>query len=450
MNPTVFREYDVRGVVGTELTEEFVYDLGRAIGTYGSRRGTTTMTTGRDCRLSSDMFHNAIMRGIAATGVNVIDVGLCPTPLLYYSIRHLETSGGVMITGSHNPPEFNGFKICIGPDTIFGDQIQELRTIMEADGYLSGSGTLRTENIIPSYYDHIFNNVTVKPGLKVVVDGGNGVGGYFALPLLERFGCDVTALYCDMDGRFPHHHPDPTIVEHLTEIISIVKQQKADVGIAFDGDADRIVIITDAGKILLGDELLMLFSRFVLKEHPGATVVGEVKSSQRLFDDITSHGGHAIMWKAGHSLIKDKLRKENAVLAGEVSGHLFFADRHFGYDDAIYASARLLEVLSMTGEKISSILSDVPSSFTTPDIRIDCPDEIKFHVVESVRNHFRREYEVVDIDGARIRFDNGWGLVRASNTQPQLVMRFEAWTDEELQAIMTLVKNVVHGTMKNM
>ncbi|MBW2596293.1 MAG: phosphomannomutase/phosphoglucomutase [Deltaproteobacteria bacterium] len=449
MNPQVFREYDVRGIVGEDLDHDFVYDLGRAIGTYGKERNVRIMTVGRDCRLTSEEYLKTVTEGLLSTGIDVIDIGLCATPILYYSIRHLETDGGIMITGSHNPPEFNGFKICIGPDTIYGASIQELRTIMEGNHYASGEGTARQKDVTTDYQDYIFNNVKIKKGLKVIVDAGNGVGGFFALPLFEKFGCDTTPLYCDMDGHFPNHFPDPTVEENLTELIRLVKENKADIGIAYDGDADRIGVVTDRGEIIRGDELLLLFSRFVLKENPGAAIIGEVKCSQTLYDDITQKGGRGIMWKAGHSLIKGKMKEEKALLAGEMSGHIFFADRYFGYDDAIYASARLLEILSLTGQKLSQLLSDVPHTFNTPEIRVDCPDDIKFQVVERIKDRFAEDedYDIIDIDGVRVQFEDGWGLVRASNTQPVLVLRFESKTEEGLRSIRALVENVLKGTL---
>jgi len=443
MNPQVFREYDVRGLVGEDLNHDFVHDLGRAIGTYGKEHGVKVMTVGRDCRLSSEEYQRALMEGLRAAGIDVIDIGLCATPMLYYSIRHLKTDGGVMVTGSHNPPEFNGFKVCVGPDTIHGEDIQKLRIIMEAGRYASGSGTLERRNIAEEYREYLFNHVTVQGGLNVVVDAGNGVGGFFGIPLLERFGCAVTPLYCDMDGRFPNHFPDPTVEENLTEIIRLVKESKADIGLAFDGDADRIGVITDTGEIVRGDVLLLLFSRAILKENPGATIIGEVKCSQTLYDDIARKGGRGIMWKAGHSLIKGKMKEEGALLAGEMSGHIFFADRYFGYDDAIYASVRLLEILSQTGQKLSDLLSDVPQTFSTPEIRVDCSDDIKFQVVEKVKDRFAVDNEVIDIDGVRVQFNDGWGLVRASNTQPVLVLRFESKTEEGLTAIRSRVESVL-------
>ncbi|MBI4633973.1 MAG: phosphomannomutase/phosphoglucomutase [Deltaproteobacteria bacterium] len=448
MNREVFREYDVRGIVNRDLTPDFVRDLGRAIGTFAARTGIQTMTAGRDCRLSSESYQKLLREGIVSAGVDVIDIGLSATPLLYFSIRHLGAGGGVMVTGSHNPPEFNGFKICIGPDTIYGEDIQELRKIMEQGGYASGKGKTSRDDVSKAYEDYLFNTVTIGKDLNIVIDGGNGVGGLFALPLFRRFGCRVTDIYCNPDGRFPHHFPDPTIPENLTELKALVLEKKADVGIAYDGDADRLGVITDRGEILWGDELLLLFSRFILQEHPGAAIIGEVKCSQKLYDDIKAHGGKPIMGKAGHSLIKGKMKEEKALLAGEMSGHLFFADRYFGYDDAIYASARLLEIISRTGRRISEILSDVPRTYSTPEIRRDCPDGIKFQVVEEIRDHFRKRFNVITVDGVRILFADGWGLIRASNTQPVLVLRFEAATEERLQAIQALIEGILEEIMK--
>jgi phosphomannomutase/phosphoglucomutase len=448
INPEVFREYDVRGVVDKDLDFDFVFDLGRSIGTYSIPRGVKTMTLGMDCRLSSPAYHQAIRKGINSTGIDIIDVGLCATPVLYFAIRHFNADGGVMITGSHNPPAFNGFKICVGPDTIYGQNIQELRKIMESGHYILGHGTYRFTDISRCYEDYLFANVTIKEGLNIVVDGGNGVGGLFALPLLKRFGCNVTDIYCDPDGRFPNHFPDPTVPENLTELISLVNEKGADIGIAYDGDADRIGVVTDKGRVLWGDELLLLFSRSILKKSPGVSIIGEVKCSQKLYDDIEKHGGRPIMWKAGHSLIKSKMKEEKAPLAGEMSGHLFFADRYFGYDDAIYTSLRLLEIISMSGQRISEMLADVPRTFNTPEIRVDCPDRIKFEVVDEVKEHFRKTHTIIDVDGVRIPFGDGWGLVRSSNTQPVLVLRFEALTDEGLHLIRETVENVLYTIMQ--
>ncbi len=450
MNPDVFREYDIRGVVDQDLTPDFVHLLGRAIGSHAVRHGVRTMVIGRDCRLSSQVYLDAICRGILSTGIHVIDIGLSATPMLYFAIRHFGTEGGVMVTGSHNPPNFNGFKICIGPDTIYGVEIQALRQIIEEDSYIDGDGTFSRREIADIYRDHLFSNVKIKPGLRIVIDGGNGVGGFFALPLLKRLGCRVTDIYCDPDGSFPNHHPDPTIPENLRELTRLVLDEQAEAGIAYDGDADRIGVITDRGEVLWGDELLLLFSRCVLKSNPGAAIIGEVKCSQKLFDDIAGNGGRPIMWKAGHSLIKGKMKEEHALLAGEMSGHIFFADRYFGFDDAIYASIRLLEILSESGMKLSVLLADVPRTYTTPEIRIDCPDRIKVAVVNAVRERYRRTHHIIDIDGVRVTFGDGWGLLRASNTQPVLVLRFEAATPERLAAIRGEMESILDDVLKSM
>ena len=443
MNPNVFREYDVRGVVGTDLNEEFVFNLGRAVGTYAARHKIKRMTIGRDCRLSSDDYHQYLIKGLNSSGIETIDIGLCATPMLYFSIRHLKVEGGVMITGSHNPPEFNGFKICIGNDTIYGEKIQDLRKIMESGKYSTGSASSSFQDITAAYSNYLFDNVQITRKIKVAVDAGNGVGGKFGLPILERYGCEVIPLYCEPDGHFPNHFPDPTVEENLTDLIKIVHEQKADLGIAFDGDADRLGVVNDKGEIIWGDKLLLLFAREILKEKPNSTIIGEVKCSQTLYDDIKKHSGRAIMWKAGHSLIKAKMKEEKAVLGGEMSGHLFFADRYFGYDDAIYAAIRLLEILSKTGQKMSELLADVPQTFATPEIRIDCADDKKAQVVERIKKHFHNNRGLIEIDGVRIPFEDGWALVRSSNTQPVIVLRFEASSASSLQKIRNEVEKLL-------
>jgi phosphomannomutase/phosphoglucomutase len=443
MNPNVFREYDIRGVVDKDLNEEFVFNLGRAIGTYAARHKIKNMTIGRDCRLSSEAYANFLIQGLNHSGIDTINIGLCATPMLYFSIRHLNTGGGVMVTGSHNPPEFNGFKICIGPDTIYGEEIQKLRKIMESGQYSTGIASSALQDITAGYQNYIFDNIKITRKIKVAADAGNGVGGHFALPLLQRFDCEVTPIYCEPDGHFPNHFPDPTVEENLAQLIKLVGSKKADLGIAFDGDADRLGVISDKGEIIWGDKLLLLFARYILQEKPNSTIIGEVKCSQVLFDDIKKHSGRAIMWKAGHSLIKAKMKEEKAVLGGEMSGHFFFADRYFGYDDAIYAAVRLLEILSQTGQKISSLLSDVPQTYSTPEIRIDCADDKKAKVVENIKKHFQNNHGLIDIDGVRIPFEDGWALVRSSNTQPVIVLRFEASSAKSLQKIRNEVENLL-------
>ena len=444
INPHVFREYDVRGVVGKDFNEEFVFNLGQVIGTYAFRHKIKNMTIGRDCRLSSGAYHNFLIKGLNSSGINTIDIGLCATPMLYFSIRHLHVGGGVMITGSHNPPEFNGFKICIGHSTIYGEQIQELRKIMERGEYSTGSASSRVQDISADYENYLFDRIKIKKKIKVVVDGGNGVGGHFTLPLLKRFGCEVIPIYCEPDGHFPNHFPDPTVEENLAELIKLVGSKKADLGIAFDGDADRLGVISDKGEIIWGDKLLLLFARQILKKNPHSTIIGEVKCSQILFDDIKKHSGNAIMWKAGHSLIKAKMKEEKAVLGGEMSGHFFFADRYFGYDDAIYAALRLLEILSQTGKKISELFSDVPKTYATPEIRVDCADDKKAEIVKRIKKHFQDTPGIVEIDGIRIPFKDGWALVRSSNTQPVIVLRFEATSKKSLQRIRNEVEPLLN------
>lgn len=444
MNPNVFREYDVRGIVNHDLNEDFIFDLGCAIGTYATMHYVKSMTIGRDCRLSSDDYHNFLIKGLNSCGIETIDIGICATPMLYFSIRHLKTDGGVMITGSHNPPEFNGFKICIGNDTIYGAEIQDLRKIIEKGNYSTGQGLSRSRDISKEYENYLYKNVSVNKKIKVIVDAGNGVGGRFALPLLKRLGCDVTDIYCEPDGHFPHHFPDPTVEDNLKDLIKLVQEDKADLGIAFDGDADRLGVISDKGEIIWGDKLLLLFARCILREKPNSTIIGEVKCSQVLYDDIKKHSGRPIMWKAGHSLIKAKMKEEKAVLGGEMSGHIFFADRYFGYDDAIYAALRLLEILSQTGKKISSLLADVPQTYATPEIRIDCPDDQKAALVNKIKSHYRNTPGLIDIDGVRIPFAEGWALVRSSNTQPVIVLRFEASSIKNLQLIREEVEGLLN------
>ena len=448
MNPAIFREYDIRGLVDEDLTSETVRELGRGCGSYFARRGVKRITVGRDCRPSSDPFFEVLVEGLQASGMAVTDVGVCPTPLLYFSIVHLEQDGGVMITGSHNPPEFNGFKVCVGKDAIYGGEIQHVREIIEKRDYVQEKGSLAQHDIVPDYHRYILSNIRVNREIKVVVDAGNGTGGVVGVPIMRELGCHVEALYCEMDGRFPHHHPDPTVEKYLTDLITTVKKTGADLGIGYDGDADRIGVIDEEGRIIWGDRLMIIFARAMIKEHKGGTFIGEVKCSQTLYDEIERLGGRAIMWKTGHSLIKDKMKQEGAVLAGEMSGHMFFADRYFGFDDAIYASCRLLEIVGKTGVKVSELLEGIPQTFVTPEIRVECPDDVKFKIVEQATEHFRRDYPVIDVDGMRVRFPDGWGLVRASNTQPALVLRFEAASQERLEEIRGMVEAKVHELLE--
>jgi phosphomannomutase/phosphoglucomutase len=447
INPQIYREYDIRGVVDRDLTPEVVRTLGQGFGTTMIRLGRKELIVGRDGRLSSKPLSEALIEGLLSTGCNVLDIGLCPTPVYYFSLFHFGRDGGMMVTGSHNPPEFNGFKVSVGQSTIFGEAIQELRRLIEKGEFARGAGTLSRGEIIESYQEYIKKNIHLEKGIKVVIDGGNGTAGPVAVPLLRDLGCEVEGLFCEVDGRFPNHFPDPTIPENLKALITRVKETEAQVGIGYDGDADRIGVVDDRGNIIWGDQLMILFAREILKEKKGATFVAEVKCSQNLFDDIERHGGRAIMWRTGHSLIKEKMKEEKAVLGGEMSGHLFFAHRYFGYDDAIYASCRLLELLSKTERKLSELLEDLPKTFNTPEIRVACRDEIKFKVVEKVKEALRKGHEIIDVDGVRVKFGDGWGLVRASNTQPVLVLRFEARSEERLHEIKAFVEEEVRKAM---
>jgi phosphomannomutase / phosphoglucomutase len=440
MNPQVFREYDIRGVVDNDFDDQFIVDLGRAYATILIEAGKRTITLGRDCRLSSDALRDLLIEGLLPSGINVVDVGVVPTPLLYFSVLHWKMDGGAMITGSHNAAEYNGFKLGVGPTTIFGEEIQRVRRIIEARGFkTSGAkGSLTARPVLDDYRNFIKQNIKITPGMKVAVDGGNGCGGVVAAPLMREMGLETIELYIEMDGRFPNHHPDPTVEANMRDLQAAVKKGGAHVGIAYDGDADRIGAVDESGRIVWGDELMVAFSRSILKERPGAAIIGDVKCSRRMYDDIASHGGRPIMWKTGHSLIKSKLKEESAALAGEMSGHMFFNDRYYGFDDAIYASFRLLEIIGREGKGLGAILSDLPRTFFTPEIRLDCPDDKKFEVVRRAADYFRANYEIIDIDGARVNFPHGWGLVRASNTQPALVMRFEAEDEKTLGEIRSL------------
>jgi len=436
MKAHIFREYDIRGVVPEELNKDTVHTLGLALGTYYRQKGVRRISLGRDCRESSPMLFEALSQGLLETGLHVVDIGMVPTPLLYFSLHNLDVGGGIQITGSHNPPEFNGFKVCLGKSSIYGPEIQEIKRIAEAKSFEKGEGSTERADVVGPYLDYVAGVIEVGDvPRKVVLDSGNGVAGPVAEPLYKRLGFEVISLFGEPDGRFPNHHPDPTIPENLKDLIEEVKGQNADIGIGFDGDADRIGVVDEGGRIIWGDQLMVIFSRDLLVRHPGAKIIGEVKCSQTLYDDIERRGGKPIMWKTGHSLIKNKMKEEGALLAGEMSGHIFFAERYFGYDDAIYAGARLLEVLSRTEKDTSQLLEGLPTMVNTPEIRIECPEEKKFKIVEELAQDFKKEYKVIDVDGARVLFEGGWGLIRASNTQPVLVLRFEAKTEQRLQEI---------------
>jgi len=444
MNTHIFREYDIRGIVDKDLTDEVVYTLAKALGTFFQKHNAKHVSLGRDTRESSPRFRDLMIKGLTETGCDVVDVGMVPTPVLYFTQFQLDVDAGVMITGSHNPSDHNGFKICLGKTTIHGSQIQDVKTIAVEESFAQGDGTSTGQDVLTAYHNHLKENI--KPGtrkIKVVVDGGNGMGGVTGVPLYKDFGFETIELFCEPDSRFPNHHPDPTVVENMQDAIAAVKEHNADLAIAFDGDGDRIGVVDEKGNVIWGDQLMVIYSRSILKEIPNATFIAEVKCSRTLFDDIEKHGGNAIMWKVGHSLIKAKMKDVKAALAGEMSGHIFFADRYFGYDDATYAGARLLEILSRADKPLSALLEDLPKTVYTPELRVDCADDKKFEVVRHLAEEFKKTREVIDLDGARINFERGWGLVRASNTQPVLVMRFEADNEENLNQIRQEVEERV-------
>jgi phosphomannomutase/phosphoglucomutase len=444
LKPTIFREYDIRGIADQELLSADIVDLGRALGTLLRQKRGPNVSLARDCRLSSPRLHDALLQGLIHAGCNVTDLGVVPTPLLYFSAVHLKADGGIMITGSHNPAEFNGFKTVCGPGTIYGEEIQQVRRIIETQAFSTGRGSHRDYDIADEYLDQVAGQFRWDRRIQVVVDAGNGTGGPVMHRLLERLNCDAGELFFEMDGRFPNHHPDPTVPDNLAQLRAGVLARKADLGIAFDGDADRIGAIDETGEVIYGDMLMLIYGREILTRKPGAKFIGEVKCSQVMYDELARLGGRPIMYKTGHSLIKAKMKEEHAELAGEMSGHMFFADRYLGFDDALYAACRLMEIVALSGKPLSAQLQGVPKTVATPEIRIDCPDETKFGVVERVAAHFKQTHDVIDVDGARVLFSGGWGLLRASNTQPVLVMRFEATSQELLDTYRNEMESVLH------
>lgn len=444
----IFREYDIRGLVDPQLTPETCRAIGKGLGTALARAGAKNVAIGRDVRLSSDRIRDDLVRGLLSTGLHVIDVGVCPTPCLYFELYTGDVGGGIMITGSHNPAEYNGFKTSIGKASIYGEKIQEIRALIEADDFETGEGTVTEKRVLPDYLGRLTEGVAPDRGLTVVVDAGNGVAGPHAPSVLETLGCTVHKIFCEPDGNFPNHHPDPTVEANLRPMIAKVRETGADLGIAFDGDADRIGVVDEKGNILWGDRLLALFARDVLKDGP-TSVIFEVKCSKGLIEDIEAHGGTPVMWRTGHSLIKQKMKETGALLAGEMSGHMFFKHRYFGFDDALYAACRVVEIVANEGVPLSEIMASIPSYPSTPELRVECAEEHKFQVVKEITEHFQRSHPVVDVDGARIDFGDGWGLVRASNTTPLLVLRFEADTEERLREIRGIVEAKLQDVMKS-
>jgi phosphomannomutase / phosphoglucomutase len=433
LKQSIFREYDIRGIADQELLDDDVQALGRGFATYIIRHSGRNICLGRDCRVSGKRLHDALLKGLVEAGATVLDIGVVPTPVLYYSAVHFAADGAIMITGSHNPPEYNGFKTVCGTGTLHGKAIQDVYELIAKNDCESGEGSVREVDAVTPYVDEIASQFNLKRKVSVVVDAGNGTAGPVIHRILQKLNVEATELYFDMDGTFPNHHPDPTVLSNLTDLKESVREHKADLGVAFDGDADRIGAVDENGEVVYGDMLLLIFGREILSRKPGSTFIGEVKCSQVMYDKLKELGGNPIMFKTGHSLIKAKMKEEHAELAGEMSGHMFFADRYYGYDDALYAVCRLLEIVSQSDHPLSYQLAGIPKLVSTPELRVDCPDDLKFKVISKVTEIIREHHQTVDVDGVRVPFENGWGLVRASNTQPVLVMRFEATSEELLE-----------------
>jgi phosphomannomutase/phosphoglucomutase len=434
----IFRQNDIRGIVGDDLTVEVARALGGGYAALMRERGIVgEVAVGRDNRPSGDALRGALVEGLTGAGVNVVDLGVVPTPLLYWSLHHLPVVGGIQITGSHNPPEYNGFKLSLGTESVHGQEIQHLLKLIQSRAAPTGRGTVREEQIVDRYVADVASRIGKLPRrMKVVYDCGNGAGAAVAPQLMRALGLDATGLFTESDGTFPNHHPDPTVPENLEDLIATVKRSGAEIGVAFDGDADRIGMVDGNGRIVWGDHILILYARDVLartgKDQP---IIFDVKCSQALTDEIEKAGGRPVMWKTGHSLIKDKMKEMAAPLAGEMSGHMFFTEGFYGHDDALYAAARLLRIVADSGKTVAELLADVPEFVSTPEIRVDCPDSIKFDLVRRAVEHFRGIHHVIDVDGVRVLFGDGWGLIRASNTQPIIVTRFEARSAQRLAEI---------------
>jgi len=444
INPDIFRQYDIRGVADRDLTPEVVELLGQSFGTYLRKHGGSEVIVGRDNRASSGRLRNNLVRGLVAAGCRVIDVGRVVTPMVYFARIHFDIDGAVMITGSHNPPDENGFKISCGAGTIYGEEIQRLRALMEKEEFTTGDGTVEERDVVAPYLAMLGEKIKLGPRrLKVAVDCGNGTASLFAKHILRGWGCEVIPLYCESDGSFPNHQPDPVKTANLKDLRRVVLEEKCDIGIAYDGDADRIGVVDEKGNIIWGDTLMVLYWREILARHPGAPAIIEVKCSQALVDEVRRLGGRPFFYKTGHSLIKAKMKEVGAPFTGEMSGHMFFADEYYGFDDAFYATGRLLRILSNSDRTLSQLLENVPRYYATSETRIPCSDEDKFEVVERLVHYFRDRYDVVDVDGARVLFGDGWGLVRASNTQPVLVARCEAKTPDGLKRICDEMKKVI-------
>jgi len=440
LSRAIFREYDIRGVAGKDLTEDAATAVAGAYAAFLGEKGVSgALAVGRDNRPSGEALHRALVAGLLASGIDVVDIGIVPTPLAYWSQHNLKVVGAIQITGSHNPPEYNGFKLGLGTNSIYGADIQHIYELAVTGRFPRGKGVVWHEEIIDRYIDDISGRVgKLSRDLKVIIDCGNGAGSLVAPKLFPRVGIRPRCLFCESDGTFPNHHPDPTVPKNVEALISAVKKDRADIGIAFDGDADRIGVIDDSGEIIWGDYLLIIYARDVLQRTgKGQSIVFDVKASQALPEAVEKAGGVPVMWKTGHSLIEKKMHETHAPVGGEMSGHMFFSEAFYGFDDALYGAARLLHVIADSGKTVRELLADVPRFVSTPEIRVECADDKKFGIVEEAKKYFGGKYEVITVDGVRVLFGDGWGLIRASNTQPVLVMRFEARTKEQLEKIQS-------------
>jgi phosphomannomutase/phosphoglucomutase len=439
MNEFIFRKYDIRGVVETDFTDDVVQDLGRAFGTYVVRGGGKAVAVSGDIRPTTTGLIDNLTKGLMETGITVIDMGILPTPANYYSMYELDVDGAVQITGSHNPPEFNGFKISLNQKAFHSEQIQDLKELIDTSDFEVGIGSVEKNDILPTYMDMLRSKISLERPLKVAIDCGNAAGCITAPTIFKELGMEVTELFCNVDGTFPNHHPDPTEDQNLIDLIAEVEKGGYDFGVAFDGDADRVVAVDEKGIIIRADDLISLFLPEIIKNE-GDAIVFDVKCSQALEDMIHRYGGTPIMWKTGHSLIKDKMKELNVNLAGEMSGHIFFADDFYGFDDAVYVALRLAQLISRGDKKLSEYTSEIPIYYSTPELRMECKDDIeKFEITEKAITYFTENYDCITVDGVRIKFGDGWGLVRASNTQAVLVCRFEAQTQARMEEIQDLV-----------
>ena len=450
LNKYIFREYDIRGKVSDDFPKDVVQNLGKAFGTFIKRGGGKEISLSGDVRLSTPMLIDQFKTGVLSTGIDVINIGTLPTPVNYYSMYKMDVAGAVQITGSHNPPEFNGFKMSRNRKAVFGESIQELRTIIEGKDFEEGEGVEASYDILSSYKKMLLSKININKTIKVVMDCGNAAGAICAPDIFKNFNIELTELFCDIDGTFPNHHPDPTVEKNLEDLINKMKTGNYDIGIAFDGDADRVGVVDETGEIIWADQLMALFLPEVIKN--GDEILYDVKCSQALEDMIVKYGGIPVMWKTGHSLIKQRMAELNCKLGGEMSGHIFFADDYYGFDDALYVSARIIQTLSRTNKTLSQLKSELPKYFATPEIRLEAEsDEEKFRIANEAVNYFKENYDCITIDGVRIKFGDGWGLVRQSNTQPVIVCRFEAKTKERMLEIQSLVLNKLQdfGKLKN-